>query len=572
LPPNLRVVHPSIPAFEDAVARNSRRLNPSRALVARSRRKPTQDQGAVYERLFAPAKPYPGVLPQGAKPRPTMAFDQTTLQVSAWGQQWAAASSLVEGQGFIGYPALSEFAQRAEYRAITETLAYEMTREGVKFTSSGKEDKTERIKKLEELVKRFKVLDVLRVSATHDGFFGRGHIFVDTVDVDFDEPLDEQVRQELRSSIGNGRSTLSANKVDRGSLRRFVNVEPVWTYPTRYNSNNPLSASWYKPTHWFVMGVELHESRLLTLVGREVPDMLKPAYSFGGLSMTQMAMPYVQNWLRTRQAVADLVWSFSVFVLKTNLSESMQVDGEALFNRAELFNNLRNNQGLMLLDKDLEDFMNVSASIGGLEGLQAQAQEHMAAVSRVPLVKLLGIQPAGLNASSEGEIRTFYDWIHAFQEKLFREPLERMLRFIQLSEFGDVDPDIHFDFASLWQLDEAGKMAVLKEKADIDDANIAMGKITPEEARKREASDEDGIYQGLDLDEPIPQPDDDMVDPETGLPYEDPQDPQHEQGAGGEQLHVQEPRDPANRLASSVANKGANFGGIESGGFKTAAE
>ncbi|WP_241502645.1 anti-CBASS protein Acb1 family protein [Bombella intestini] len=32
------------------------------------------------------------------------------------------------------------------------------------------------------------------------------------------------------------------------------------------------------------------------------------------------------------------------------------------------------------------------------------------------LVKLFGITPNGLNASSEGEIRVFYDEIAAFQE------------------------------------------------------------------------------------------------------------------------------------------------------------
>ena len=43
----------------------------------------------------------------------------------------------------------------------------------------------------------------------------------------------------------------------------------------------------------------------------------------------------------------------------------------------------------------------------------------MAAISRIPLVKLLGIQPAGLNASSEGELIAFEDWIASFQRSCF---------------------------------------------------------------------------------------------------------------------------------------------------------
>ncbi|MGF6605041.1 hypothetical protein P3T23_009802, partial [Paraburkholderia sp. GAS448] len=48
--------------------------------------------------------------------------------------------------------------------------------------------------------------------------------------------------------------------------------------------------------------------------------MLKPAYAFGCLSLSQIAKPYVDNWLRTRQSVSDLLHSFSTMVLKTNLA------------------------------------------------------------------------------------------------------------------------------------------------------------------------------------------------------------------------------------------------------------
>jgi Protein of unknown function (DUF1073) len=109
-----------------------------------------------------------------------------------------------------------------------------------------------------------------------------------------------------------------------------------------------------------------------------------------------------------------------------NLGETLTPSGDDLFRRADLFNNTRDNRGVMLLDKDDEDSANVSAS---LDQLQAQAQEHMGSVSRIPLVKLLGISPHGLNATAEPELRAFYDSIHAFQEKLFSSNPDRVFRF-----------------------------------------------------------------------------------------------------------------------------------------------
>jgi Anti-CBASS protein Acb1-like len=74
-----------------------------------------------------------------------------------------------------------------------------------------------------------------------------------------------------------------------------------------YNSNDPLKDDWYRPNTWYIQSKAIHSSRLITLIGREVPDLLKPTYSFGGLSLSQMAKPYVDNWLKTRQRRDNLV-------------------------------------------------------------------------------------------------------------------------------------------------------------------------------------------------------------------------------------------------------------------------
>src|SRR6185312_8460554 len=109
-------------------------------------------------------------------------------------------------------------------------------------------------------------------------------------------------------------------------LERLKVIEPVWCYPNRYDAINPLSPTWYNPEHWFVMGKEIHASRLVPFVVREVPDLFKPAYAFGGLAMSQMARPYVDYWLKTRASVSDIISAFSVFVLSTDLSAVLEGD------------------------------------------------------------------------------------------------------------------------------------------------------------------------------------------------------------------------------------------------------
>jgi len=451
------------------------------------------------------ARPMPGVMPAGAG----MAMDSAIQSSYDWAQSSALYS---EGLGFLGYPYLAELTQRAEYRRPAEIMAREMTRKWIKLTATGGDDKTDRIAELDAETKRLDLQGVFRRALEMDGFFGRAHLFLDFGNVDPDE-----VKTPL---------ALSSAKIAIGSLKRVAVVEPMWTYPNNYNSVDPLAPDFYRPGDWFVMGKSVHKSRLLTIISRDVPDMLKPAYSFGGLSLSQMLKPYVDNWLRTRQSVSDGISNFSIMMLLTDLSSVLNGGGaQTILDRAAMFNAIRDNNAVMIADKNNEDLKNVSMPLSGLDHLQAQSQEHMAAVCGIPLVKLFGITPSGLNASSEGEIECFNTEVEAAQEAVCTKPLDYILKIIQLSLWGEVDPDIRFIWEPLGNMDAGQIAAARKTDIDGDCALIEAGVITPEEARQRLAGEEDSPYKGLDLSAELP----DMTggdDGEGSSPFEGASDAQ----------------------------------------------
>ena len=434
-----------------------------------------------------------------------MAHDDAFQPGSAWATQGIATYGAFGGlQAFRGYPYLSELSQRPEYRRGVEIIAKEMTRKWIRLHSkSSKKSKNDYIGKLTDAMEKFRVQDVFREAAEHDGFFGKGQIYIDTDDGD-DRP-------ELRTPLA-----IRPEKIRKGALKRLKAIEPLWTYPGVYNASDPLHRHFYNPETWYVQGKEIHKSRLLPLVSREMPDLLKPAYLFGGVSMTQLAEPSVNNWLETRQSVNSMIKAFSTMVYATDMSATLAGDGAVdLGARVDAFNRFRNNRGTFVVDKASEDLKNVSAPLGGLEALQAQAQEHMAAVFGIPLVKLFGISPAGLNASSEGELACFYDWISAQQEHVFKTPLQQIIDIIQLSEFGSIDPTITFSFEPLWDMKETDLAIVRKSNADMAAVYIADGVISPEEERGRLATEEDGLFDGLDMSI-MPEPPEDDLEPKIG--------------------------------------------------------
>lgn len=428
-----------------------------------------------YDFPVKPPKLMPGVVPEGIT-APVLAMDANP---------YAFAAETFPGGGFPGFAYLSQLATRPEYRAFASTLSTELTREWIEFTSKQDDDTdtAEKIKAIEDEFKRLNVRGVIQKAAENDSYFGRAQIFLEIDGADRKTPL-----------------ILDPRTVKKGSLSRVVPVEAIWTTPANYNALDPAAPDFYKPSSWFMLGQQVHASRLMTVVTRPLPDILKPAFNFAGMSMSQLAEPYVDNWLRTRQSVADLINNFSTTALATSMDQILQGDddGVDLLNRADLFTATRSNKGLMLLDKEREELVQVNTPLSGLHELQAQSQEHMCSVSRMPAIVLTGISPSGLNASSDGEIRIFYDWIAAQQEAFWREPLETILKAVQLSLFGEIDPDIGLAFVPLFQMTPAEEAEIRAKDGVTDCAYVAAGIIDPSEVRDRLAKDPASGYQGLD--------------------------------------------------------------------------
>lgn len=478
-------------AKKPAIRRNQEAAKPTKGSGLRRAAAKAQAAGVAAKSYDWPIKPpalLPGVAPAGVT-APVMAADSPA---------YTMAAHAFPGGGFPGFAYLSQLATRAEYRQMASALSTELTREWLEFTDKNEdEDSTtpQKIKEIEKEFERLGVREVIRMAAEHDCFFGRGQIFMNIEGADRNTPL-----------------ILDPRTVKKGSLRSVTTVEAIWTTPATYNALDPVAPDFYRPTKWFMLGQEVHASRLMTTVTRPLPDILKPAFNFAGLSLSQLAEPYVDNWLRTRQSVSDLLNNFSITALATSMDQVLQGDddGSDLFARATLFTATRSNKGLMLLDKEREELVQINTPLSGLHELQAQSQEHMCSVSRMPAIVLTGISPSGLNASSDGEIRIFYDWIAAQQEAHWRSPLEVILKVVQLSLFGEIDPDIGFKFVPLYQM-------TAKEEAEIREANsrtatayIDRGVIDASEERERLARDPNSGFMGLDtsveLVPPNPEP------------------------------------------------------------------
>ncbi|QCE34630.1 DUF1073 domain-containing protein [Acetobacteraceae bacterium] len=436
-----------------------------------------------------------------------------------WAQNSLSQSGILkaafeDGLVFLGYPSLAEMANRPELRKPCHVIAREASREWISFQSTGESalpyngnttNKTaQRLKEIENEFERLNVRSLLQKMMEQSLLYGIAHLWIEIEG----DPLTSEEQKIPLSATPNG--------IAKDSLKELRLIEPIWMTPNSYRADNPLAPDYYKPLHWWVQGVLVHRSRLLQMVPYEVSDLLKPAFNFGGLSLTQQLKPYAHNYLRIRNSVANIVANFSKLVLQTDMAANMSapaddvfggfVNASGLTGRAKLLQALSEGQDTIIADKESEDIKIISTPLGGLDALQSQSMEAQAAIPGIPLVKLFGVTPKGLNASSEGEIRVFYDEIKAFQQANLRPVLHQIFKLCQLNLWGEIDPALSFEFKPLWQLDPQEQASLEKSKAEIDGINLKNGILSPEEARERLQHEKNSLYASLDLSRPLPQP------------------------------------------------------------------
>lgn len=459
----------------------------------------------VVARRFGPPRLFPGVVPVGRPPNPLpgesarLALDSAAVAPTyAWANQFCGLT------GFPGYPYLAELALRTEFRSMAETTAKEMTRRWVKFKSASAGDKSATISAMDQTMREMKVRGLFRKATENDYYFGRYQIYMDIRGQDSDISRQRPLK-------------ITPQTLGKGCLLGLAGIEPMWTTPYSYNSIDPTAPDFYKPTSWFLLGKKTHSTRLLTFIGRPVPDLFKPAYNFSGISMSQLSEVYVQQWWRGRDAVADMLYNFSLSGIATNLATLLEEDDgkDSVTNRAQFFNEVKGNRGLMLLDKDTEEFFQFNTPLSGLAELRAQLLEALCMPSHIPPVKFTGVEPTGLNASSDGQIDVWYDWIHSLQQSDWDDQMETVNMLLQIHVTGNYDPDIVHEWVPMDEPQGTELAKIRNDDATAGGAYIDRGVISPDEERTRLQSDPSSGYSNLSGPAPGPPEDPGMED---GLP------------------------------------------------------
>ena len=261
---------------------------------------------------------------------------------------------------------------------------------------------------------------------------------------------------------------------------QFIKVIEAWqASPASVDLSNPTSKDYMNPSAWHIQGAgSVDSSRLYPLVFFDTPNLIKPMFNFLGISLAQFMQDKVKSADGMRQALADIFLRFRTNIIRTPSLISM--DKDTLKQRVELINMGINNFSTLLLT-DTENFEQSITPLSGLDKIYAQAQESIASSARIPINKLFGQTPTGLNNSGQYDIASFYDIIKGYQESTIKPLIEHTLMLL-LNERAEQGLKATFTFKPLEKLNELELAQVKNTEADFYTKLISAGIITQDEA------------------------------------------------------------------------------------------
>ncbi len=224
-----------------------------------------------------------------------------------------------------------------------------------------------------------------------------------------------------------------------------------------------------------------------------------------GDSVLQSTLDAIKNADSTAGNIASLIFEAKIDIIRipdfmANLGN--EAYRQKLLERYTLANTSKGINGTLLLDKE-EEYETKTAQISGLTDILMAFMQIVSGAADIPVTRLLGQSPAGMNATGTSDMKNYHDRIQSMQELELAPAMRRLDECLERSA-GVVDPDVYYRWSPLEQMSE--KRAGRHLQAERRCCRQLVGTGTGQEIIPREAvSDalvnrlvEDGVLPGLD--------------------------------------------------------------------------
>jgi phage-related protein (TIGR01555 family) len=412
-------------------------------------------------------------------------------------------------QGFIGYQTCAMLSQHWLIMKACLMPAKDAVRQGYEVTiNDGTEVKPEVLDEIRKLDDEYRLTDNMVA------FVQKGKIFGIRVAMFKVRSSDPEYYTKPFNPDG----------VEPNSYIGIAQIDPYWIIPqlTSANTSDPGSIDYYEPTYWNVNGVNVHKTHLVIYRTEELPDILKPTYLYGGVSIPQKIYERVYASERIANEAPMLALSKRTKIYKLDAAAALANPANVL-QKIEEAAAYANNYGIQLIDKESEDIAQFDTALADLDEAIMTQYQLVSAIANVPSVKLLGTSPKGFNTTGEFEESNYHEELQSIQKHDLTRLANRhhllVIRSAIVPKFN-IQP---FSTTVMWKPLDA---MTAKEQAELNKYNAETGQILAtsgaidgQDERARIIADPNSGYSGIS---------DEAVDSDEGEVIYDPNEEETE--------------------------------------------
>lgn len=328
--------------------------------------------------------------------------------------------------------------------------------------------KKEVIERIEAEENRLRVRGKVLEALTKARLFGGAAILIGTGESDLTQPL-------------------QAERIGKGGIK-YLTVFTRRQLTSKEMDRDPASEWYGRPSLYTLSGkdgasLDVHPSRLVTFLGNQTADddLGVNVHQGWGDSVLVSVFDAIKNADSTAANIASLVFEAKIDIIRVpQFMASLGDEGykTKLLERYTLANTAKGINGTLMLDKE-EEYETKSASFAQLPEILDRFLQITAGAADIPVTRLLGQSPAGLNSTGEADLRNYYDRVSAMQEIEMTPAMYRLDECLIRSATGSRDPSIHYVWSPLWQISDKEKADIFKTKADAARAIAGTGGMSP---------------------------------------------------------------------------------------------
>lgn len=229
--------------------------------------------------------------------------------------------------------------------------------------------------------------------------------------------------------------------------------------------------------------VEVHESRLVIFEGIKVSRRQAVQHAGFGDNIFTRLWPVLRDFNNAFSSAGVLVQDFAqaIWAIK-GLAELIALDkSDAFKKRVQAMELARTSLGAVAIDAEGEQFERKATPVTGLPELLDRFERRLSAATGIPLTRLMGMSPGGLNATGAADMAFFYDNVQRYRKRKLEPALKRIVELLLRAGGKKVD-SWSIRWPSLYQATALEDAQLRKTVAETDQINIAAGLYTAEEA------------------------------------------------------------------------------------------